>query len=188
MKIQTVCVYGAGLMGHGIAQVTAAAGCSVFLRDRDEKVLEGAMQRVHKALGKRVTKNKLTEEEAAATLNRIVTTMSAAPSATAPLSLEPTSIAMAPVKPPMTPEARKYFLSPSKNRSAFRSAVRSAESLKADLKARPISAKPKVPRDSTSAGPSTMSAAGTFTYQAILPPEARMAPATNPKNTTNQIQ
>jgi len=76
MKIQTVCVYGAGLMGHGIAQVTAAAGCSVFLRDREEKVLDGAMARIRKALGKRVTKNKLTEEEAAAIQRRIVPTLS----------------------------------------------------------------------------------------------------------------
>ena len=34
-------VLGAGLMGHGLAQVFALNGCDVTLYDRDEKILAG---------------------------------------------------------------------------------------------------------------------------------------------------
>jgi 3-hydroxyacyl-CoA dehydrogenase len=40
MQIQRVGVLGCGLMGHGIAQVTAQAGCDVVVREIDPDVLE----------------------------------------------------------------------------------------------------------------------------------------------------
>ena len=75
MEIKTLCIYGAGLMGHGIAQVTAAAGLSVFLRDQEQANLDKAMAGIGKALGKRVMKGKMTEEEAASVLGRITPTL-----------------------------------------------------------------------------------------------------------------
>jgi 3-hydroxybutyryl-CoA dehydrogenase len=75
MDQQTLCVFGAGLMGHGIAQVTAAAGCTVYLRDREQALLEKAVENVRKTLGKRVKKGKMTEEETAAIVGRIIPTM-----------------------------------------------------------------------------------------------------------------
>jgi 3-hydroxybutyryl-CoA dehydrogenase len=75
MEIKTICIYGAGLMGHGIAQVTAAAGCSVFLRDQEQANLDKAMAGIRKTLDKRVAKGKMTEEEAAAILGRITPTL-----------------------------------------------------------------------------------------------------------------
>jgi len=76
MSVKTICVYGAGLMGHGIAQVTAAAGLTVFLRDRDQKDLDKAMKGIRSSLAKRVSKGKLSEEEADAIQARITPTMS----------------------------------------------------------------------------------------------------------------
>ena len=45
-SIKNVMVVGAGVMGHGIAQVFAGAGYAVGLVDRDSKVLEGARERI----------------------------------------------------------------------------------------------------------------------------------------------
>ena len=38
MDVKNICIFGSGLMGHGIAQVTAASGFTVFMRDREEKL------------------------------------------------------------------------------------------------------------------------------------------------------
>ena len=75
MDVKNICVFGSGLMGHGIAQVTAASGFTVFLRDREKKFLDKAMAGIKKSLDKMVSKGKLPEEEAAAILGRIKPTM-----------------------------------------------------------------------------------------------------------------
>ena len=69
-----VCVIGAGTMGHGIAQVSAAAGHRVTLRDIDEGVLDAALDSVESNLEGAVAREKTTEEAAEATLSRIETT------------------------------------------------------------------------------------------------------------------
>jgi 3-hydroxybutyryl-CoA dehydrogenase len=46
MSIDRVFVIGAGLMGHGIAQVSAAAGKRVTLADRTEELAEKGAARI----------------------------------------------------------------------------------------------------------------------------------------------
>ncbi len=61
MKINTVFVVGAGLMGSGIAQVCAQAGFSVFLHDVSTEVHDNAMKNIGWSVGKLVEKGKLLE-------------------------------------------------------------------------------------------------------------------------------
>ena len=49
-EIRTIGVIGAGLMGHGIAQVFALKGYKVKLFDNDPKVLESAPEKIHNNL------------------------------------------------------------------------------------------------------------------------------------------
>jgi len=71
--IERVTVIGGGTMGHGIAQVAAAAGMSVTLADLSEEVLETAIARVRGGLERRVEKGKMTTDEVGALLSRIET-------------------------------------------------------------------------------------------------------------------
>jgi 3-hydroxybutyryl-CoA dehydrogenase len=73
MGIERVFVIGAGLMGHGIAQVSAAAGKSVTLADRSAELAEGGRQRIAGNLERQVTKGKLEQPAADETLGRITT-------------------------------------------------------------------------------------------------------------------
>ena len=73
--IKNVGVLGAGQMGAGIAQVAAMNGFSVVLNDIEDAFLDGAMQRIQKSLSSFVKKDRITEEEKKATLNRIQTTL-----------------------------------------------------------------------------------------------------------------
>jgi 3-hydroxybutyryl-CoA dehydrogenase len=74
-KIENVGVLGAGLMGHGIAQVAAAAGYSVVLREVDEATLEKGIGKIEKQLARAVEKGKSTQEEADAIRGRIKGTL-----------------------------------------------------------------------------------------------------------------
>jgi 3-hydroxybutyryl-CoA dehydrogenase len=71
--IQRVAVLGAGTMGHGIAQVAAAAGCSVALYDARPEQLSGAMQRVRANLDNGVQRGKITPEARDRTLANLAT-------------------------------------------------------------------------------------------------------------------
>jgi 3-hydroxybutyryl-CoA dehydrogenase len=71
--IDTVCVVGGGTMGHGIAQVAAAAGCAVRLTDVSEEVLDAAIGKIRGGLERRVAKGKGTQDEVEALLSRIET-------------------------------------------------------------------------------------------------------------------
>lgn len=64
-------VLGAGIMGHGIAQVAAQAGCDVVLREVDEATLAKGVGRIDKQLARAVEKDKTTREEADAVRARI---------------------------------------------------------------------------------------------------------------------
>ncbi len=67
-------VVGAGLMGSGIAQVPAAAGWQVSLRDVTPEALERGRQAIEKSLGRFVDKDTISAEDRDGTLDRITTT------------------------------------------------------------------------------------------------------------------
>jgi len=73
MSLDRVFVIGAGLMGHGIAQVSAAAGKVVTLADRTAELAEKGKARVAGNLGRQVEKGRLAQEEADGILARIST-------------------------------------------------------------------------------------------------------------------
>jgi len=66
-------VIGAGLMGAGIAQVSAVAGNEVVLRDLADDALTRAFVGIRTSLAKFVEKERITQEEAEAALSRITT-------------------------------------------------------------------------------------------------------------------
>jgi 3-hydroxybutyryl-CoA dehydrogenase len=63
-KIEKVGVLGAGLMGHGIAQVAAQAGYEVVLREVDEAALQKGIGKIEKQLARAVEKGKSSQEDA----------------------------------------------------------------------------------------------------------------------------
>ncbi|SCD79941.1 3-hydroxybutyryl-CoA dehydrogenase [Streptomyces sp. AmelKG-A3] len=67
-------VIGAGLMGSGIAQVSAQAGWDVVLRDVTDEALARGRGAVEASYGKFVAKGKLEAADAEAALGRITTT------------------------------------------------------------------------------------------------------------------
>ena len=69
--IKKVGVLGAGLMGHGIAQVTATAGYDVVLREVDDATLAKGIGRIEKQLARAVEKGKSSQEDADAIRARI---------------------------------------------------------------------------------------------------------------------
>ncbi|HKO33658.1 MAG TPA: 3-hydroxyacyl-CoA dehydrogenase NAD-binding domain-containing protein [Candidatus Limnocylindria bacterium] len=73
MGIERVYVIGAGLMGHGIAQVSASAGKAVTLADRTGELAEGGLKRIGANLERQVAKGKLEQSAADETLGRIGT-------------------------------------------------------------------------------------------------------------------
>lgn len=75
LKIQKIGVVGAGTMGSGIAQVFAASGFDVVLRDVAQGALDHARSVVQSSLGRLVSKNKLAAADADAALTRIKTTL-----------------------------------------------------------------------------------------------------------------
>jgi len=72
-RIERVGVLGAGLMGHGIAQLAAQAGCQVVLVDISEKELQKGWTKIQKLWNKDVEKGKLTPEQSAE-LTKLITT------------------------------------------------------------------------------------------------------------------
>ncbi len=68
-----VAVIGAGLMGAGIAQVAAVAGHDVVLRDVSDDALSRGFAAIRASFTKFVSKDRMTEQEAVAALNRITT-------------------------------------------------------------------------------------------------------------------
>jgi 3-hydroxybutyryl-CoA dehydrogenase len=73
MDITAIGVVGAGQMGNGIAQVSAAAGYDVTLTDISADALERARATIEKNLGRMVRKERITDADAASTLARIAT-------------------------------------------------------------------------------------------------------------------
>jgi len=75
MEIQRVGVLGCGLMGHGIAQVAAQAGCDVVVRELNADALERGLGRIEKQLDRAVEKGKLERSGADAARGRIQGTL-----------------------------------------------------------------------------------------------------------------
>ena len=74
--MSTVAVIGAGLMGSGIAQVSAVAGYDVVMRDVDDAALARGVGGIEKSLARFVSKGTLAQADADAALARIATTTS----------------------------------------------------------------------------------------------------------------
>ncbi|SFR74464.1 3-hydroxybutyryl-CoA dehydrogenase [Halogeometricum rufum] len=73
-----VAVLGAGTMGHGIAQVSAMAGHDVVMRDVADEYVRDGIDAVEENLRGGVERDKVTEAEMTATLDRITGTTSLA--------------------------------------------------------------------------------------------------------------
>ncbi len=73
--IKQVGVLGAGLMGHGIAQVAAEAGYAVVLREVDEATLAKGIGKIEKQLARAVEKGRTGQEDADAVRGRITGTV-----------------------------------------------------------------------------------------------------------------
>ena len=74
MDIKRVAVLGAGIMGNGIAQVSAVAGYEVFLRDIEDSFIQKGMANIEKSLARLVKAGKLNEGEVPKILGRVKTT------------------------------------------------------------------------------------------------------------------
>ena len=72
MEIKNITVLGSGIMGHGIAQVSAMAGYNVVLRDIEQQFLDKAMGKVKWSLDKLVSKEKISEEQRDEIFSRII--------------------------------------------------------------------------------------------------------------------
>ena len=66
-----IAVFGAGTMGHGIAQVCAQAGYQVRLYDISEQLVDRGLSRIRANLDKGVARGKVTEEGREAALSRL---------------------------------------------------------------------------------------------------------------------
>jgi len=76
MEIRKVAVIGAGLMGHGIAQVAAqVAKFEVSLRDVEQRFLDKGMSMINDSLQRFLKKGVITENELKETLGRIHPTL-----------------------------------------------------------------------------------------------------------------
>ena len=70
-RARNVLVCGAGLMGHGIAQVLAGAGHRVWLYEPETARAEAGRARIGASLERAITKGRLTEEQRQALLDRV---------------------------------------------------------------------------------------------------------------------
>lgn len=71
MSLNNITVLGSGIMGHGIAQISAMSGYKVVLRDIEKQFLGKAMEKVKWSLQKLTEKNKITDKQAEEFYNNI---------------------------------------------------------------------------------------------------------------------
>ncbi len=88
MAIQTVGVVGCGLMGSGIAQIAAEAGCAVIVREVNDALLAKGKGKIEAFLKKAVEKGKATADQMATTLSRFTWTTNLADLAKCDLVVE----------------------------------------------------------------------------------------------------
>jgi len=72
MAIERITISGGGTMGHGIAQVAAAAGATVHMNDISAEAIDKGMSAVRANLDKGIEKGKVTEEQRDAVVGRLV--------------------------------------------------------------------------------------------------------------------
>ena len=75
MDVHIVGVVGCGLMGSGIAEVSARSGYRVIVREINEELLQSGLNRIRNSLSKAVARGKASQEEADQTLARIQGTL-----------------------------------------------------------------------------------------------------------------
>jgi 3-hydroxybutyryl-CoA dehydrogenase len=88
MEIKRVGVLGAGLMGHGIAQVAAQSGYDVVLREIKQDRLDKGIGKIEKQLARAVEKGKLEQADADGVRDRIKGTLDYADLADCDLVIE----------------------------------------------------------------------------------------------------
>ncbi|MGQ0790970.1 MAG: 3-hydroxyacyl-CoA dehydrogenase NAD-binding domain-containing protein [Nitrosopumilaceae archaeon] len=71
MAIKNITVLGSGIMGHGIAQVSAMSGYNVVLRDIEQQFLDKAMEKIKWSLDKLVSKEKISKSQSDDIYSRI---------------------------------------------------------------------------------------------------------------------
>ena len=74
MVIKTVGIVGAGQMGNGIAHVMSLAGYDVLLNDISQDALEDAIATVDRNLERQVSRDRISADEKADAMARIITT------------------------------------------------------------------------------------------------------------------
>src|SRR5690625_5970829 len=70
-KIQRVAVVGAGLMGSGIAEVSARAGYDTIVREVDQERVDAGKTRIERSLARAVERGRLEGSERDDTLTRL---------------------------------------------------------------------------------------------------------------------
>ena len=71
MGIKNITILGSGIMGHGIAQVSAMAGYNVILRDIEQQFLDKAISKIRWSLDKLISKEKISKDEGDKIISRI---------------------------------------------------------------------------------------------------------------------
>ena len=74
-EIKVMGIVGAGTMGSGIAQVAAAAGYQVIMRDIEEGFVEKGLKTIEKSLSRMVKKEKISSEHMTEIMGRITGTV-----------------------------------------------------------------------------------------------------------------
>lgn len=74
IAIERVGVIGAGLMGSGIAEVSARAGSDVIVVEASPEAAEAGLERISKSIDRAVAKSKMTAGEASDLLGRVAVT------------------------------------------------------------------------------------------------------------------
>lgn len=73
MEVKKVGVIGLGMMGAGIAQVTAQAGYQTVVHDVSGEIIEKAIEGIDRALSRLSEKGRISKEEKTDTMGRLVT-------------------------------------------------------------------------------------------------------------------
>ena len=71
MTVKRVGIVGSGIMGSGIAEVAAKAGCEVVLRSRAQETADAMVAALEKSLAKQVERGKLDADDRDAVLGRV---------------------------------------------------------------------------------------------------------------------
>jgi len=78
MEIKKIGVLGAGVMGHGIVQLCAQNGFEVVFREVSDEFVQRGLKNIENNLSRLVSKEKISEDDKAATLSRIKGTVNMA--------------------------------------------------------------------------------------------------------------